>query len=301
MTGEYHIPVLLKESVEGLNIRPGGIYVDATLGGGGHAAAILRQLTTGRLLVFEQDEDAWPNAPDDERCTLVRDNFRNLAKQLAGHGIARIDGLLADLGVSSHQLDTPGRGFSFREDAAPDMRMHRGGGAPALDLLQHADAARLRRVLKEYGELKNATALANALVRERNKKKIETVNGLLAILKPFAPRGAENKFYARVFQALRIEVNDELGALRDLLAQAVEAIAPGGRLAVISYHSLEDRLVKRFIRTGDPGGREPRKDLYGHTLRPFREVNRKPIAPGDDEVRRNPRARSARLRVAERA
>ena len=280
----YHIPVLLAPAVDGLDIRPDGIYVDATLGGGGHTREILRRLGPGgRLLGFDQDEDAERNIPDDPRFTFVRSNFRYLHNFLRYHGIRHIDGLLADLGVSSHHFDDSQRGFSFRFDGALDMRMNKRAGQTAADVVNTYDEERLANVFYLYGELKNSRKLAAAISRARAQAPIATIGQFLDIVKPLFGREREKKELARVFQALRIEVNHEMEALREMLLAAAGALRPGGRLAVITYHSLEDRLVKN----------------YGNVQTPFRLVNNKVITPDEDEVARNPRSRSAKLRIAE--
>ena len=295
----YHIPVLLAPAVDGLDIRPDGIYVDATLGGGGHTREILRQLGPGgRLLGFDQDEDAERNIPDDPRFTFVRSNFRYLHNFLRYHGIRHIDGLLADLGVSSHHFDDSQRGFSFRFDGALDMRMNKRAGQTAADVVNTYDEERLANVFYLYGELKNSRKLAAAISRARAQAPIATIGQFLDIVKPLFGREREKKELARVFQALRIEVNHEMEALREMLLAAAGALRPGGRLAVITYHSLEDRLVKNLMKTGNVEGKVE-KDFYGNVQTPFRLVNNKVITPDEDEVARNPRSRSAKLRIAE--
>ena len=295
----YHIPVLLAPAVDGLDIRPDGIYVDATLGGGGHTREILRRLGPGgRLLGFDQDEDAERNIPDDPRFTFVRSNFRYLHNFLRYHGIDHIDGLLADLGVSSHHFDDSQRGFSFRFDGALDMRMNKRAGQTAADVVNTYDEERLANVFYLYGELKNSRKLATAISRARAQAPIATIGQFLDIVKPLFGREREKKELARVFQALRIEVNHEMEALREMLQAATEALRPGGRLAVITYHSLEDRLVKNLMKTGNVEGKVE-KDFYGNVQTPFRLVNNKVITPDEDEVARNPRSRSAKLRIAE--
>ena len=295
----YHIPVLLAPAVDGLDIRPDGIYVDATLGGGGHTREILRRLGPGgRLLGFDQDEDAERNIPDDPRFTFVRSNFRYLHNFLRYHGIDHIDGLLADLGVSSHHFDDSQRGFSFRFDGALDMRMNKRAGQTAADVVNTYDEERLANVFYLYGELKNSRKLAAAISRARAQAPIATIGQFLDIVKPLFGREREKKELARVFQALRIEVNHEMEALREMLQAATEALRPGGRLAVITYHSLEDRLVKNLMKTGNVEGTVV-KDFYGNVQTPFRTVNNKVITPDEDEVARNPRSRSAKLRIAE--
>ena len=295
----YHIPVLLAPAVDGLDIRPDGIYVDATLGGGGHTREILRRLGPGgRLLGFDQDEDAECNIPDDPRFTFVRSNFRYLHNFLRYHGIRHIDGLLADLGVSSHHFDDSQRGFSFRFDGALDMRMNKRAGQTAADVVNTYDEERLANVFYLYGELKNSRKLATAISRARAQAPIATIGQFLDIVKPLFGREREKKELARVFQALRIEVNHEMEALREMLLAAAGALRPGGRLAVITYHSLEDRLVKNLMKTGNVEGKVE-KDFYGNVQTPFRLVNNKVITPDEDEVARNPRSRSAKLRIAE--
>lgn len=295
----YHIPVLLKPAVDGLDIRPEGTYVDTTLGGGGHTREILSRLgPQGRLLGFDQDEDAERNIPDDPRFTFVRSNFRFLHNFLRYHGISQIDGLLADLGVSSHHFDDSERGFSFRFDGALDMRMNKRAGQTAADVVNTYSEERLANVFYLYGELKNSRKLAAALVKARAAAPINTIGAFLDIVKPFFGREREKKEMARVFQALRIEVNQEMEALKEMLYAATDALRPGGRLAVITYHSLEDRMVKNLIKTGNVEGKME-KDFFGNTQTPFRAVNNKVIVPDDDETARNPRSRSAKLRIAE--
>ncbi len=295
----YHIPVLLKPAVDGLDIRPEGTYVDTTLGGGGHTREILSRLgPQGRLLGFDQDEDAERNIPDDPRFTFVRSNFRFLHNFLRYHGISQIDGLLADLGVSSHHFDDSERGFSFRFDGALDMRMNKRAGQTAADIVNTYSEERLANVFYLYGELKNSRKLAAALVKARAAAPINTIGAFLDIVKPFFGREREKKEMARVFQALRIEVNQEMEALKEMLYAATDALCPGGRLAVITYHSLEDRMVKNLIKTGNVEGKME-KDFFGNTQTPFRAVNNKVIVPDDDETARNPRSRSAKLRIAE--
>ena len=298
-TTTYHIPVLLAPAVDGLDIRPDGIYVDVTLGGGGHTREILRRLgPNGRLLGFDQDEDAEGNIPNDPRFTFVRSNFRYLHNFLRYHGIDHIDGLLADLGVSSHHFDDSQRGFSFRFDGALDMRMNKRAGQTAADVVNTYDEERLANVFYLYGELKNSRKLAAVLAKARANAPVATIGQFLDIVKPLFGREREKKELARVFQALRIEVNHEMEALREMLQAATEALRPGGRLAVITYHSLEDRLVKNLMKTGNVEGTVV-KDFYGNVQTPFRLVNNKVITPDEDEVARNPRSRSAKLRIAE--
>jgi len=294
----YHLPALLKESIAGLNLRPDGIYVDVTFGGGGHSRAILEKLTSGRLVAFDQDSDAAANAINDERFTLLAQNFRYLKNNLRYIGIDSIDGLIADLGVSFHQFDEQGRGFSFRGDAELDMRMNRQSTVRASDILRTYEEERLADIFYNYGELTISRRLASAIVKARAAKPVATVSDLAAALTGLVPPREENKFWARLFQSLRIEVNGELDALKEMLSQALQVLKPGGRIAIITYHSLEDRLVKNFFRSGNFEG-ESEKDFYGNVSAPLRAVNRKVIVPSEEEIRSNSRARSARLRIAE--
>lgn len=295
---EYHNPVLLKECIEGLNINPEGIYVDVTFGGGGHSREILKHLTTGKLYAFDQDEDAVKNKIDDPRFVLIKQNFRYLKNFLKLYNALPIDGMLADLGVSSHQFDEAERGFSIRFDAKLDMRMDQNGKVTAADVLNTYSEEELKRIFKLYGEVDNAGYLASIIFHSRKEKKIETVNDLKVMITKCVKRGKENQYYAQVFQALRIEVNKELEVLEELLTQSLDVLKPEGRLVVISYHSLEDRLVKNFMRSGKFEG-EVEKDFYGNQLTPFKQITRKPIVPGDEELEINTRSRSAKLRVAE--
>lgn len=285
--------------MEGLNINPEGTYIDVTFGGGGHSRAILSRLSDkGRLIAFDQDEDAAGNVPrDDKRFTFVPQNFRYLKKYCRLHNAIPASGILADLGVSSHQFDSPGRGFSTRHNAMLDMRMDRQLESNARDVLNTYPEEALHRIFGMYGEVPNARTLARNIVVARVNKALDTVEELKNVLTPLARRGSENKYYAQVFQALRIEVNEEMDALRELLQQSSEVLGQGGRLVVISYHSLEDRLVKNFINKGKFSG-EVEKDLYGNELKPFEGVNKKPLRPGAEEISNNSRARSARLRIA---
>lgn len=295
----YHTPALLNESVDGLNIRPDGVYVDVTFGGGGHSREILKRLgKRGRLIAFDQDRDAVKNAPDDPRFIFVRSNFRFLRNFLRYYNVDAVDGLLADLGVSFHHFDDPGRGFSFRFEGALDMRMNRDAGMTAADILNEYPEERLSDLLYRYGELRNARGIAKAVVLFRQDREINTTDDLLSILEPFTRRDREKKVLAQAFQALRIEVNGEMNALTEMLEQALLSLKPGGRLSVISYHSLEDRLVKNFFRTGNFEG-ELVKDFYGNVETPFTLINRKVIVPSEEEQRSNPRSRSAKLRIAE--
>ena len=292
----YHIPALLRESIEGLAVKSNGIYVDATFGGGGHSRAILERLGEGgRLLGLDQDMDAWQNRLDDPRFTFAHANFAYIKNFLRYYGILKVDGILADLGVSFHHFDAVDRGFTFRADAPLDMRMNRAATFTARDLLNTYSEQRLADVLYLYGELRQSRRLASAIVKARP---LSTTGELLSVVRPFIKPAQEKKELSMVFQALRIEVNGELDALRKLLSQSLEVLKPGGRLAIITYHSLEDRLVKNFMRSGNVEGRQE-KDFYGRVDTPWRVVTGKVIVPDDDEVARNPRSRSAKLRVAE--
>lgn len=296
----YHVPVLLDESVSGLNIKPGGIYVDVTFGGGGHSREILRRLPEGaHLYSFDQDADAERNIGDpNEKFTFVRSNFRYLKNWMRYYGVDHIDGLLADLGVSSHHFDDAERGFSFRFDAPLDMRMNKRAGQTAADILNYYDEARLADIFYIYGEMKNSRRIAAAVVKARQTTPINTTSDFLAVVEPMFKREREKKDMARLFQALRIEVNHEMDALREMLAAATELLAPGGRLSVITYHSLEDRIVKNVMKTGNAEGKTE-QDFFGRTNSPFTLVNNKVIVPSEDEQQRNPRSRSAKLRIAE--
>lgn len=294
----YHIPALLNESIEGLNIQPGGVYVDVTFGGGGHSREILSRLTGGRLIAFDQDAGAESNLPDDPRILFLNQNFRFLRNNLLYEGVKAVDGIIADLGVSFHQFDTPERGFSFRFDTPLDMRMNNSGGRTAADIINGYRHEDLARVIREYGELKRAGAIAGAIVEARRSTPITTTGELADAVKRFIPPAGENKFLAQLYQSLRIEVNREMEFLKEMLIQSLEMLKPGGRISVITYHSLEDRIVKNFFRTGNFSG-EVNKDFYGNISSPFRLANRKVIVPGDEEIARNSRARSARLRIAE--
>lgn len=295
----YHTPALLARSLEALSLNPSGIYVDATFGGGGHSRAIVERLgAEGHLYGFDQDEDAVARAIDDRRFTMVYGNFRFLSNFLRYYGVDKVDGILADLGVSSHHFDDAGRGFSFRSDATLDMRMNRHGALTAPKVLNEYDADRLSDIFYLYGELRQARRIAAAIVKSRDRQPIMTAGQLLATVKPLINPRHEKKELAQLFQALRIEVNGELEALREFLRQASCVLRRGGRLAVITYHSLEDRLVKNFMRTGNVRG-DVDKDFFGRVSSPWRVVTGKPVVADDDEVARNPRARSAKLRVAE--
>ena len=295
----YHVPVLLKESVEGMNLQPGGIYVDVTFGGGGHSREILRQGdSTIRLFSFDQDEDAERNIVDDKRFTFVRSNFRYLHNFLRYHDVEEVDAVLADLGVSSHHFDDSERGFSFRFDGKLDMRMNKRAGMTAAEVVNTYDEERLANIFYLYGELKNSRKLASAITKARSNKQIVTIGDFLDIVKPMFGREREKKELAKVFQALRIEVNQEMEALKEMLYAATEALKPGGRLVVITYHSLEDRMVKNMMKTGNIEGKAE-QDFFGNVQTPFRLVNNKVIVASDEEVSRNPRSRSAKLRIAE--
>lgn len=295
----YHIPVLLNESIEGMNLHPDGIYVDVTFGGGGHSKEILRQGDESiRLFSFDQDEDAERNIVNDERFTFVRSNFRYLYNFLRYHGVEQVDAVLADLGVSSHHLDEAERGFSFRFDGQLDMRMNKRAGMTAAEVVNTYPEERLADIFYLYGELKNSRKLASAIVKARANKQIVTIGDFLEIVKPMFGREREKKELAKVFQALRIEVNQEMEALKEMLQAATEALKPGGRLVVITYHSLEDRIVKNMMKTGNIEGRVE-QDFYGRVQTPYRLVNSKVIVATEEEVNRNPRSRSAKLRIAE--
>ena len=298
---DYHIPVMAHECVDYLDLRPGGIYVDVTFGGGGHSRLILERAGEMdiRLFGFDQDEEARANALDDERFTFVAANFRHLRNYLRLHGVDQIDGLLADLGVSSHQFNQAERGFSYRFDAELDMRMGKTADRTAADIVNNYEADDLQRVFGEYGEVRNAKSLAIAVVEARERAPIVTIQNFLDVCDPWV-RGTRPRYLAQVFQALRIEVNDEIGALNDLLAQATDLLIPNkGRLVVMSYHSLEDRITKNFLKTGNKDGNVI-KDFYGKIERPYKILTKKPIVPNAEETQRNSRARSAKLRVGER-
>lgn len=295
----YHIPVLLQESIEGMNLQPNGIYVDMTFGGGGHSKEILRQGDSSiRLFSFDQDADAEKNIVDDRRFTFVRSNFRYLYNFLRYHQVEQVDGILADLGVSSHHFDDSERGFSFRFDGNLDMRMNKRAGMTAADVVNTYDEERLANIFYLYGELKNSRKLASAIAKARNEKAIKTIGDFLEIVKPMFGREREKKELAKVFQALRIEVNQEMEALKEMLYAAAEVLKPGGRLVVITYHSLEDRMVKNIMKTGNIEGKAE-QDFFGNVQTPFRLVNNKVIVASNEEVERNPRSRSAKLRIAE--
>ncbi|MBR2976074.1 MAG: 16S rRNA (cytosine(1402)-N(4))-methyltransferase RsmH [Alistipes sp.] len=295
----YHIPVMKEECIEGLNIKPDGIYVDLTMGGGGHTREILKHLgPKGHLLSFDQDPDAEANAPDDERHTFVASNFRFLRGALRLRGIEGVDGILADLGVSSHHFDAKHRGFSFRGDAPLDMRMNSRAGRTAADVVNNYSKEALSEIFAQYGELETTWKIANCIERARGNEPITTTAQLVEAVKPCTPPKDEAKFLTKLFQALRIELNGEMEALKMALEQSLRVLNPEGRLVVMSYHSLEDRLVKNFMRSGNCSG-EVEKDFFGRSATPFKVITRKAIAPSPEEVERNPRSRSAKLRIAE--
>ncbi|WP_206733256.1 16S rRNA (cytosine(1402)-N(4))-methyltransferase RsmH [Flavobacterium amnicola] len=295
---EYHNPVLLKETVDGLNIKPDGVYVDVTFGGGGHSREILSRLgPNGKLFAFDQDEDAWLNAIDDERFTLIKENFRYIKNFLRFYGIKKVDGILADLGVSSHQFDVPERGFSTRFDAELDMRMSKKNDLSAFKVVNEYDETNLRRIFLEYGELKNAPAIARTIIEAREKETIVNTEDLKQVLSRFLPAHKSHKILAQMYQAIRIEVNQEMEVLKEFLQQSLEVLNESGRLSVISYHSLEDRLVKRYMKNGMFEG-EPERDFFGRFEVPFTLIG-KLIVPTDAEIKINNRARSAKLRIAE--
>jgi len=295
---EYHNPVLLKETVDGLNIKPDGVYVDVTFGGGGHSREIMKRLgPDGRLFAFDQDEDAQANVIDDERFQLIPENFRFIKRYLRFYGVKQVDGILADLGVSSHQFDVAERGFSTRFDAKLDMRMSQKSELNAYAVVNEYDEQQLRKMFFEYGELKSANGLAAAIVNARKEKPVKNTEELKQVLSRFLPAHKSNKILAQIYQAIRIEVNQEIEVLKEFLEQSLEVLKPGGRLSVISYHSLEDRLVKRFMRNGMFEG-EPERDMFGNFEVPFKSIE-KLIVPTEEEIAVNNRARSAKLRVAE--
>ncbi|HOU30812.1 MAG TPA: 16S rRNA (cytosine(1402)-N(4))-methyltransferase RsmH [Bacteroidales bacterium] len=294
----YHVPALLDESIKGLNIRPDGVYVDATFGSGGHSREILKHLTTGRLIAFDIDEDASANIIEDERFTFLNQNYRFLLNNLRYLGITEVDGIIADLGVSFHQFDEPSRGFAFRYDAELDMRMSRGMKTKASDLLATMTEEELAHIFTEYGELPLARKIARAIAVAREKAPLKTAEDLKKVTAHFVPPGHQNRFFAKLFQALRIAVNNELESLKEFLLQSAEILKKGGRLVVITYHSLEDRLVKNFMKSGNFTG-EVSRDFYGRPELIFRLVTKKAVTPGRAETETNKRARSAKLRVAE--
>ena len=295
----YHVPVLLNESIDGLAIKPDGIYVDVTFGGGGHSKEILRRLgKKGHLYSFDQDPDAEKNIVNDDRFTFVRSNFRYLKNWMRYYGVDHIDGLLADLGVSSHHFDDETRGFSFRFDAPLDMRMNKRAGTTAAEILNNYDEEQLADIFYIYGELKNARKIAATIAKTRNEKKIETTGDLMNVTEKLFQREREKKEMAKMFQALRIEVNHEMDALKEMLNGAMDTLCEGGRLSVITYHSLEDRIVKNMMKAGNVEGKI-KQDFFGRIEAPFRLVNNKVIVPSDEEQQQNPRSRSAKLRIAE--
>ncbi len=292
----YHIPILAKESIEALDIKKDGVYLDATFGGGGHSRLIMNELgEKGRLFAFDQDDDSLRNLIEDERFTFNHHNFRYMRQFLRLHGVKQVDGILADLGVSSHQLDEAERGFSFRFDADLDMRMNRSEEVTAATVLKTYSADALQTVFSEYGEVRNAKSLAQKIVQEREHRPIRTIGDLLGIIEPLV-RGHKHRYLAQVFQALRIEVNDEMGALREFLEATLEILKPGGRLVVISFHSLEDRMVKNLLKTGNVEG-DVKSDFYGKIERPFEQINKGVITSSEDEMAKNTRARSAKMRI----
>lgn len=294
----YHQPVMGPECIEGLAIQPNGIYVDATFGGGGHSRLILNELDQGKLFGFDQDEDSLQNIPDDERFIFNHHNFRYLKQFLKLHGVRQVDGILADLGVSSHQLDEAKRGFSFRYDADLDMRMNQQDDVTAADILNSYKAEKLQEIFSKYGEVRNAKTLSHRITKERAVRPIKTIDEFLSIIEPLI-RGHRGRYLAQVFQALRIEVNDEMGALEAFLNSTLDVLKPGGRIVVETYHSIEDRVVKNFLKTGNVQG-EVIKDDFGNIDRPWKLINRKPILPSKEEIKANPRSRSAKLRIASR-
>lgn len=296
---EYHVPVLLKESIDGLNIKPEGVYADLTFGGGGHSREILKHLKEGQLIGFDQDEDALNNVPDDKRFVFVNHNFRYLRNFMYYYGFEQLDGILADLGVSSHEFDEADRGFSFRFEAELDMRMNQRSRLKASDVLNRYDESALLSIFRNYGEVENAKRLVDLIIKGRQEKEIITSDDLYQVILPCIPKMKEKKYLAKVYQALRIEVNGELEVLEEMLEQAIKVLKPGGRLVVITYHSLEDRIVKNFFRAGNIEGKVEKDAIYGYVTKDFELINRKVIVPSEDEIERNPRARSAKLRIAE--
>jgi len=298
MEREYHVPVLLTESVDGLEIKANGDYVDVTFGGGGHSREIFSRLKTGRLFAFDQDEDAAANVIHDERFFFIRHNFKYIRNFLKYYDVEQVDGILADLGVSSHDFDVAERGFSFRFDGDLDMRMNRDSSQSAADIVNTFSEDQLRTMFREYGEIDNAGRLAKQLVFARDAKQVKTIEQFKEAISPCVPKFQESKYLAKVFQALRIETNKEMDVLHEFLEQSIQLLKPGGRLVVITYHSLEDRMVKNFIKSGDFSGKQE-KDFFGNVESPLVAINRKVIVPNEEEIDRNPRARSAKLRIAE--
>jgi 16S rRNA (cytosine1402-N4)-methyltransferase len=295
----YHTPVLLKESIDGLNIKPNGVYVDVTFGGGGHSQEILKKLTSGKLFGFDQDPDASKNLINDKHFIFCHGNFRFLKNFLRLHGVTKIDGLLADLGVSSHHFDTAERGFTFQGDAPLDMRMNPGARLTAGEILNTYSSEELMRLFNEYGEVENSKKLAWEIAQARSTAHFATSDGFINAIQKCIPRGAENKYMAKVYQALRIEVNGELDSLKKMLSQSIELMEPGARISVITYHSLEDRIVKKFFKSGNFEGKIE-KDFFGNPIAPLKNISNKVIVPGKEELAVNTRARSAKLRIAER-
>lgn len=299
-TIHYHIPVMLTECLEGLNIRPDGIYIDVTFGGGGHSRAIFSKLSSeGKLIAFDQDPDALANVWEAENFQLIPSNFAFLKNYLRSLGIEKVDGILADLGVSSHQFDEGKRGFSIRTNDPLDMRMNQNGAFSAMNVVNEYEEEQLIKILRKYGEVTSPGKVAGTICRGRQATPIKTTGELIAVLQPIAPKFKEHKFFAQVFQAIRMEVNNELDVLEKFLLQTAEVLKPGGRLVVMSYHSLEDRLVKNYMKRGNLDG-SIEKDFFGNILKPFSDVTRKPISPTEGEMELNSRARSAKLRIAER-
>lgn len=299
-TIHYHIPVMLTECLEGLNIRPDGIYIDVTFGGGGHSRAIFSKLSSeGKLIAFDQDPDALANVWEAENFQLIPSNFAFLKNYLRSLGIEKVDGILADLGVSSHQFDEGKRGFSIRTNDPLDMRMNQNGAFSAMNVVNEYEEEQLIKILRKYGEVTSPGKVAGTICRGRQATPIKTTGELIAVLQPIAPKFKEHKFFAQVFQAIRMEVNNELDVLEKFLLQTAEVLKPGGRLVVMSYHSLEDRLVKNYMKRGNLDG-SIEKDFFGNILKPFSDVTRKPISPSEEEMELNSRARSAKLRIAER-
>ncbi len=295
----YHQPVLLEESIEGLNVREGGTYIDFTFGGGGHSSGILDLLGSGKLIAFDQDPDAGKNRPDDERLIFIRGNFRYVRNYLRFYGIEQIDGALADLGVSSHQFDVAERGFSFRFDGPLDMRMNPDAGKTAQEVLNRYEGKALKNMFSRYGEIRNASRLADAVCAWRIDRPLRTTGDFMEAIGNCIPERNRQKYLARVFQALRIEVNDEMASLEEMLENMTDLLCPGARFVIITYHSLEDRIVKNYFKSGNISG-ELKKDFYGNTSSPFRRITGSMILPGEEEIGKNPRARSAKLRIAER-
>lgn len=300
MSNHYHIPVLLHACIQGLNIKPDGVYVDITFGGGGHSTEILKHLgTNGKLIAFDQDKDAVANIPKDERLIFIPQNFRYLKNYLRINGFKSVDGILGDLGVSSHQFDVAERGFSIRFDAQLDMRMNQQSDLTANDVINNYEEKKLFSIFKNYGEIDNASKLARIICEKRAEKKIDSTNELKQAIRPCMPKFEENRYLAKVFQAIRMEVNQEMEALKECLTQCVEVLKPGGRLVVMSYHSLEDRLVKNIMKTGNIDGIEEKDIVFGTSKKVFKLLGSKPTVPDEEEIKNNSRARSAKLRVAE--